>query len=68
MRGVNVLHEELEKAKERLKDVDNSIKRITGRDPADKRYYFKACFHSNIIMVMHFSHRSSDHTLATDHC
>ena len=40
VRGVTVLQEELEKAKERLKSVDDTIKKITGRDPAEKRWYF----------------------------
>ena len=38
VRGVDVLQEELEKAKERLKSVDDTIKKITGRDPTEKRY------------------------------
>ena len=37
MRGVSALHEKLEEAKERLKNVDDSIKKMTGRDPAEKR-------------------------------
>merc|ERR1712150_43033 len=37
VRGVNVLQDELKRAKERLKNVDQSIKKITGRDPGEAR-------------------------------
>merc|ERR1712179_725034 len=37
VRGVSVLQNELEKAKESLRSVDDNIKRITGRDPTDQR-------------------------------
>ena len=37
VRGVFALQEELEKAKESLKGVDDSIKKLTGRDPAEGR-------------------------------
>ena len=37
VRGVVALQEELEKAKESLKDVDENIKKLTGRDPGDGR-------------------------------
>ena len=43
MRGVNVLQDELKRAKERLKNVDESIKKITGRDPGDNRYINQTC-------------------------
>ena len=33
MRGVNLLQNELEKAKESLKGVDENIRKLTGRDP-----------------------------------
>ncbi len=38
VRGVNALQEELAKAKESLKGVDETIKKLTGRDPGDGRY------------------------------
>ena len=37
VRGVEALHDELEKTKESLKDVDESIKKITGRSPGTNR-------------------------------
>ncbi|XP_060068943.1 pinin-like [Ylistrum balloti] len=37
VRGVSALQDELEKAKESLKDVDDSIKKLTGRDPTEPR-------------------------------
>ena len=37
MRGVHALQQELAKAKESLKDVDENIKKLTGRDPGDNR-------------------------------
>ena len=37
VRGVDLLQTELEKAKESLKDVDESIKKLTGRDPTIQR-------------------------------
>lgn len=37
MRGVTALQTELEKAKESLKDVDENIKKLTGRDPTEQR-------------------------------
>ena len=38
MRGVNALQSELAKARESLKDVDENIKKLTGRDPTDQRH------------------------------
>lgn len=43
MRGVETLQDELEKAKESLKDVDDNIKKLTGRDPTEQRYHFDYC-------------------------
>lgn len=37
VRGVSMLEEELAKAKEVLKDVDENIKKLTGRDPGEPR-------------------------------
>ncbi|XP_069116621.1 pinin-like [Argopecten irradians] len=37
VRGVSALQDELEKAKESLKDVDDNIKKLTGRDPTEQR-------------------------------
>ncbi|XP_033734883.1 pinin-like [Pecten maximus] len=37
VRGVSALQDELEKAKESLKDVDDNIKKLTGRDPTEPR-------------------------------
>lgn len=37
MESIDVLKKNLELAKEQLKIVDNDIKRITGRDPSDRR-------------------------------
>ncbi|XP_045164381.2 pinin-like [Mercenaria mercenaria] len=37
LRGVNLLQNELERAKESLKDVDENIKKLTGRDPTIQR-------------------------------
>ena len=38
--GVLALQNELEKAKESLKDVDENIKKLTGRDPYEQRLFF----------------------------
>lgn len=38
LRGVNLLQNELERAKESLKDVDENIKKLTGRDPTIQRF------------------------------
>ena len=38
VRGVAALQHELEKAKENLKDVDDNIKKLTGRTPGEQRY------------------------------
>ena len=38
VRGVVALHDELEKARDSLKDVDENIKKLTGRDPTLPRY------------------------------
>lgn len=35
MKGLDILQKELEKHKECLRDVDESIKRLTGRDQND---------------------------------
>ena len=37
VRGVNALQSELARAKESLKDVDENIKKLTGRDPTEQR-------------------------------
>jgi len=39
--GVLALQNELEKAKESLKDVDENIKKLTGRDPTGQRCFAK---------------------------
>ena len=39
--GVLALQHELEKAKESLKDVDENIKKLTGRDPTGQRCFAK---------------------------
>ena len=36
--AVRALQEQLEKAKESLKNVDENIRKLTGRDPNDVRY------------------------------
>lgn len=36
--AVRALQDQLEKAKESLKNVDENIKKLTGRDPTDLRY------------------------------
>nr|CAB3264980.1 pinin-like [Phallusia mammillata] len=36
--AVSVLKQQIEKAKENLKNVDDSIKKVTGRDPNEKRF------------------------------
>ena len=40
MRGMTILQNEIEKAKDKLKDVNENIKKLTGRDPSDLRYQF----------------------------
>ncbi|PVD25770.1 hypothetical protein C0Q70_13430 [Pomacea canaliculata] len=37
MSGVSILQHEIEKAKDKLKDVNENIKKLTGRDPEDLR-------------------------------
>ncbi|ELU07652.1 hypothetical protein CAPTEDRAFT_135392 [Capitella teleta] len=37
MKGVEALQKELEKTKDSLKDVDENIKKLTGRDPSENR-------------------------------
>lgn len=39
--GVLALQNELEKAKENLKDVDENIKKLTGRDPYEQRFKYE---------------------------
>lgn len=41
MSGVSILQHEIEKAKDKLKDVNENIKKLTGRDPEDLRYVFQ---------------------------
>ena len=42
VRGVSDLRNQLDQAKERLKNVDKTIKKLTGRDPSELRYlYYK---------------------------
>lgn len=36
--AVRALQDQLEKAKESLKSVDENIKKLTGRDPSELRY------------------------------
>lgn len=36
--AVRALQDQLEKAKESLKNVDENIKKLTGRDPNELRY------------------------------
>lgn len=38
VRGVSALQNEIEKARENLKDVDENIKKLTGRDPTERRF------------------------------
>lgn len=38
MRGVSLLQNELEKARESLKGVDENIRKLTGRDPTGQKY------------------------------
>ena len=37
-RGVEALHDELERSRDRLRGVDENIKKLTGRDPSENRY------------------------------
>ena len=37
VKGVELLQKELQKAQENLKDVDENIKKLTGRDPKDRK-------------------------------
>lgn len=37
VRGVSALQNEIEKARENLKGVDENIKKLTGRDPTERR-------------------------------
>ena len=37
VKGVDLLQKELQRAQEKLKDVDENIKKLTGRDPKDRR-------------------------------
>jgi hypothetical protein len=37
VRGIDLLQEQLKKAQEHLKDVDENIKKLTGRSPDDFR-------------------------------
>ena len=39
VRGVSALQKELLKTKEHLNDVDENIKKLTGREPGDLRWY-----------------------------
>lgn len=38
VRGVSALQNEIEKARENLKGVDENIKKLTGRDPTERRF------------------------------
>ena len=42
------LQHELEKAKENLKDVDDNIKKLTGRTPGEQRYLIH-CIWINLL-------------------
>ena len=37
VKGLEVLQEELERAKFKLRDVNENIKKLTGRDPEEQR-------------------------------
>uniref|UniRef100_A0A673FQZ7 Pinin/SDK domain-containing protein n=2 Tax=Sinocyclocheilus TaxID=75365 RepID=A0A673FQZ7_9TELE len=41
---VRSLQDQLEKAKESLKSVDENIRKLTGRDPSELRYYLMKAF------------------------
>lgn len=41
---VRSLQDQLEKAKESLKSVDENIRKLTGRDPSELRYYLIEVF------------------------
>lgn len=43
VRGVSALQNEIEKARENLKGVDENIKKLTGRDPTERRFENFAC-------------------------
>jgi len=38
VKGVAALQDELEKTRDRLRGVDETIKKLTGRDPSENRY------------------------------
>ena len=40
VKGVVALHDELERAKSGLKNVDETLKKLIGRDPSDPRYIY----------------------------
>jgi len=42
--AVRSLQDQLEKAKESLKSVDENIRKLTGRDPGELRYYLMKAF------------------------
>jgi hypothetical protein len=42
VRGVSALQNEIEKAREKMKDVDENIKKLTGRDPTERRFAIAA--------------------------
>ena len=48
--AVTALKEQIEKAKESLKSVDDNIKKMTGRDPNELRWKLASCsmFPTNI--------------------
>lgn len=48
VRAVSDLQNEIEKARENLKDVDENIKKLTGRDPLERRL---ASFYLNILLL-----------------
>lgn len=56
MSGVSILQHEIEKAKDKLKDVNENIKKLTGRDPEDLRYVFQL-FSLNPLMQDYQNHR-----------
>lgn len=55
VRAVSDLQNEIEKARENLKDVDENIKKLTGRDPLERRL---ASFYLNILLLYLYLNRA----------
>lgn len=51
VRGVSALQNEIEKARENLKGVDENIKKLTGRDPTERRFENFACVYYLLILL-----------------